>query len=486
MKQTIAEASAQGTLFNLPAGEVKAAIGASYRENAYQFETDTLNAQGRSFLEQPLGLYPSGNSSGTIKAKEVFGELLIPVIGDLPFVRNLSLELGVRYSDYNTTGGSWTYKILGDWEVNDWLRFRGGYNRAERAPNVAELFLAPEQTFAVAAGGDVCSRANTLPYSANPAVNPDAAQVEALCRVLMTRSGDPDAPTDFYNNPQPTGQAFVFPTLRGNANVTPEKADTWTVGAVIRSPLQSPWFNRLRVSIDYYNIKVTDAIGAQSVDIAQRQCFDPGFNPTYDPNSPLCAGIGRNTVGTLGNVITTFLNNGRFKTSGIDVQLDWSVPMGPGQINLNSVFNYLLEMKSAELPTLPLIDYVGSLGPTNNGLNGGSFEWKLFTSLGYTWNGHSIGIQWQHLPSVTTEAEAVTPGLYQDIDSYDNFNLNGTYSITENLVFRFGVENLFNKRPTTASRLVNPPPGVPEGTALPSVYYDVIGRRYYAGIKATF
>jgi len=486
MSQTIWEANLQGTVVELPAGPLKAAIGASYRRNAYEFETDTLNSQGRSFLEQPLGLYPSGNSEGTIKAKEVYGELLVPVIGDLPIVQNLSLELGARYSDYNTTGSSWTYKILGDWQVNDWLRFRGGYNRAERAPNVAELFLAPEQTFAVAAGGDVCSRENTLPWSANPA-NANGAQVEALCRVLMERSGDPTADETFYDlTAQPTGFAYVFPTLAGNPTLKPEKADTWTVGAVINSPFQSEMFRRMRLSVDYYNIKVKDAIGAQSVDIAQQQCFDASFNPTLDPDNPFCKGIGRNTVGTLGNVITTFYNNGRFKTSGVDVQLDWSAPVGPGQLSLNSVFNYLITMKSAELPTLPLVDYVGTLGPTNNGLNGGSYEWKLFTTLGYSWNGHSLNLQWRHLPSVNVESEARSPGLYKKVSAYDMFNLSGTVGLTGNLVLRFGVENLFNNKPSLVGRLKNPPPGQVAGGNFNAQFYDTLGRRYYMGFKANF
>ena len=487
MKQDIWEANAQGSLFNLPAGALQAALGVSYRENKYDFQTDTLNAQGRSFLEQPLGLYPSGNSNGRIVSHEAYGELLVPVLKDVPFIQSLNLELGVRYSDYNTTGGSWTYKVLGDWEVNDWLRIRGGYNRAERAPNVAELFLAPEQTFAVSSGGDLCSRSNSMPYSANPAKNSNAAGVEALCRVLMARSGDPTAATNYYDlTAQPVGAAFVFPTLKGNPNLRPEKADTWTAGAVINSPFENALFNRMRLSIDYYNIKVTDAIGAQSVDIAQRQCFDTAFNPTLSADNPFCAGIGRNTVGSLGNVQTTFFNNGRFQTSGLDVQLDWTVPAGPGQVSLNSVFNYLIEMKSAELPNLPLIDYVGTLGPSNNGLNGGSYEWKLFTTLGYSLDGKSISLQWQHRPSVNVESEAVAPGLYQKVKAYDLFNLNTSWEVVDGTTLRFGVDNLFDKRPPLTSRLITAPAGQVQGGSYNAQFYDTIGRRFYIGLKTAF
>jgi iron complex outermembrane receptor protein len=489
MHQTIWEGDVTGTLFTLPAGDLKTALGASYRSNNFRFENDTLTTQGRSFLEQSIGLYPSGNSRGKINVSEFYGELLIPVLKDIPFIQELNLEVGGRLSDYNTTGNSYTYKILGDWKINDYIRVRGGYNRAERAPNVAELFLAPEQTFAVAPGGDVCSRLNGASYSANPGTNPtNAARVEALCRVLMARTG-PNGARQFYDsgNVQPTGPSFVFPTLTGNANLKPETADTWTAGVVLSSPFESAMLRRLRLTVDYYNIKVNDAIGAQSVDIAQRQCFDTAFNPTLDANSPLCSAINRNDVGSLGNVLTTFLNNGRFRTSGIDATLDWSFPVGPGQFNLNSSFNYLLNMKSAELASLPLVDYAGTLGPSQNGLNGGSYEWRLFTTVGYSIGGNSLSLQWRHLPSVDVETKAIQPNTpFVGYPAYDMFNLLGSVAVNQDLVFRFGVENLLDKAPPLGNINTAPTAGNLSGGAYNAQFYDVLGRRFYIGAKAKF
>jgi outer membrane receptor protein involved in Fe transport len=492
MQQTVWEGNTQGTLFALPAGDLKAAVGATYRSNKYTFENDTLTTQGRSFQEQALGLYPAGNASGRIEVKEVYGELLIPLLHDIPAIQELSLELGGRISDYNTTGKSYTYKILGDWKVTDWLRLRGGYNRAERAPNIAELYLAAEQNFSAAPGGDACSKANTLAYSANPTTNPtNAARVEALCRILMRRSGDPTAETQYYDigATQPVGPLNVFPTLTGNANLRPETADTWTGGIVVSSPFDNDLLRRLRLTVDYYNIKVSDAIGDQSVDIVQRQCFDTAFNPTLDANSPLCAGVNRNTNGGLGNVIRTFFNNGRFRTSGVDVQLDWQIPLGPGQVNLNSVFNYLIEMKSAELDVLPLVDFAGTLGPLQNGLNGGSYDWRLFTTLGYNINGNSLALQWRHLPSVDVEAAAANPATtFVGYPSYDLFNLIGSAAITRDVVLRFGVENLFDKAPPLGN--INSAPnaaaGQLSGGQFNAQFYDIIGRRFYIGAKAKF
>src|SRR5690606_25701817 len=134
----------------------------------------------------------SGNVDAGLNVRAVYGELLIPILADIPGIQALNLEIGGRISDFSTTGTSYTYKVLGDWEVTDWLRFRGGYNRAERAPNIAELFLAAQQTFAGNSAGDPCSLANPLAFSANPA-NANGNRVEAVCRIQMEATGNPDA-----------------------------------------------------------------------------------------------------------------------------------------------------------------------------------------------------------------------------------------------------------------------------------------------------
>ena len=417
VKQSIWEANATGSLFELPAGPLQVAIGASYRDTHYSFLNDTLTTQGRSFQDQALGIYPSGNSTGDINVKEVYGELSVPILKDT-FIKDLSLELGGRISDYNTTGTSYTYKALADLAITDWIRFRGGYNRAERAPNIAELFLAPQQTFAGNTAGDPCAVRNPQPWSANPTMNPtNAANVQAVCRVLMEQTGNVNADDFFYqqdaggnyvngaNNNSTFG--FAFPTLLGNASLRPEKADTWTAGVVLSSPFATPILSRLRLSVDYYNIKVSNAIGPQSIAVALQQCFDVGLNPLVatDPtaaaNTAFCQNVPRNADGgVLGNVTTTYVNNGRFRTDGIDAQLDWGVDVGPGTLSTNVVFNYLLHFKSAGLPTLPMVDYAGTFGTVDNGLNGAAYRWKLLANLGYKVGPASIGLQWQHLPSI--------------------------------------------------------------------------------------
>src|SRR6185312_8134763 len=110
----------------------------------------------------------------------------------------------------------------------------------------------------------------------------------------------------------------------------------------------------------------------------------PTFNPTFDVNSPFCLGINRVADdGALGNILLTYLNTGNFETSGVDATIDWAADLGPGRFSVNSLVSYLISLKSRELPNDPLVEYAGSLGPQQNQLNAGSFDWRMFNTFSY-------------------------------------------------------------------------------------------------------
>jgi len=503
MQQTNWEANATGTLFALPAGDLRTAVGASYRRNRFSFTNDTLSTQGQSFLDQVAGLYPSGNSKGAITVKEIYGELLVPVLKDLPLIKSLELELGARSSDYSTTGNSFTWKALADWQVTDWLRVRGGYNKAERAPNIAELFQAPQQSFITLARGDACSSTNNLlPYGAGPANTTNRATVRAMCETLMNAI-DPTTAAQFYSGTQAAGSTTGFVTSIGNANIQPEKATTWTIGGVLTAPSESAWLRSLRLSVDYYNLKIEDAIGAETGDFIQQKCFDVAFNPTLSTGSAACQAVVRNVgIGSIGNLTGLYQNFGRIKTSGIDAQLDYALDLQdtiglPGRFTFSSVFSYLIKLKTADFPTNPLVDFAGTLGTTQNGLNnGGGYRWKFFNTYGYALDNFRFAIQWQHLPATKASAYATNPNTTTyGAPAYDLFNFNGSVTITENATLRFGVDNLFDKAPPLIN--YNTAPVAANGELRGGTYgsassssagqaYDVLGRRYFVGASFKF
>lgn len=507
MVQSVWEANFEGKVVDLPAGEVRTAVGATYRENEYIFLEDNIKERNSTFNDQVLGIYPARSIDESINSKEVYGEISIPLIHDTPAIQLLELVGGARYSDSSRTGGSWTWKVEANWEVTDWLRFRGGYNKAERAPNIGELHSLT-QNFGLLTGGDACSTGNPFSYSANPA-NPNGAAVRALCVALMDKTQIPGQPLNsvlFYGNGLPPGDpnyiapspgstststaaGFAFPYFVGNPNLKAESAKTITVGAVISSPFDGVLGN-LRLAIDYYNIKVDDAIGLQSGQTLQQLCLDAAFNPTFDPNSFFCNNFARGTGGGIGAVQLAYTNTGAFKTEGIDAQLDWSMDLGPGRLSLNAIVNYLISLKSSpfwsgipEESRAPFVEYAGTFLAPDSGLsNNGAFRWKTFTTVNYGWDSFNVGLQWQHLPAIDSGTTNTGYG------SYDLFNLNTSYGVTEDVTIRFGVDNLFDKAPLfgNANPLANPAAFQLSGGMLNVNNYDAMGRRFFLGANLRF
>jgi outer membrane receptor protein involved in Fe transport len=557
-RQTIVETNLQGKLLDLPAGELRAAIGASYREEAYSLQNETLGTAGRSFLDQAIGIYPSANTNGSYTTKEVYGELLIPLFHDIPGVQHFNLEVGGRMSDYSTTGTSYTYKILGDWQVTDWLRFRGGFNRAERAPNIAELQLAPQQAFRSDPTGDLCSTRLQHPSSADPATNSGgqsgALDVQAVCLALMSRDNGSRVlatdPTNYYNwfgTPGPTPGSVVQNTgafqaagpgagfgyavgnqyYREHIDATtpalkPEQANTWTAGVVIQSPIQTGLLSRLQLSVDYWNITINDPIGLASAGGALQRCIDPKYNPLVSGASAgatdsagldtpasqaaadaaiqaaACQAVYRNpsqanfsNYGQLNTarIYTTYTNDGLVKLSGIDANLNWSTDVGPGTLFLGLNGTYMLHFLVADQNGQTPIEYVGTEGTGLKGLNfGASVRWKLLGNIGYTYKGFNLSLQWQHTPATEDAGEAFAHTDNTGTSSYDLFNINGSYQVTDNLRLRFGIDNLFNKAPELSycdADLSNNAAGAVEGCSF-SYFQDQQGRRFSLGANVKF
>lgn len=512
MQQTIWEANTQGKLIALPAGDLRVSGGATYRKNKYVFLEDTLKTANSGFLDQALGIYPANNINASISSKEVYGEASVPLLHNLPFIKLLELDAGIRYADSSITGGSTTWKIEGNWEVTDWLRFRATYNKAQRAPNMGELYSFT-QNFGLLTGGDACSTGNPFSYSANPA-NANGNAVKALCKALMDKTRIPGQPLNsdsFYGNGLPTtdpnyiapsagslststAPGFAFPYFVGNPTLKAENAKTLTVGGVITSPFESALFHRLRVSLDYYNISVMDAIGLQSGQTLQQLCLDKAFNPTFDPNTFFCNNFQRGTGGGIGAVQLAYTNTGAFKTAGLDAQVDWNVDLKeaglgvPGSFGINSVFNYLFTLKSSPfysgIPTAsqtPFREYAGTVLAPDSGLSAnGQYRWKLFTTFSYSIDILRVGLQWQHLPAI---ASGTTNTGFA---AYDLFGLNGAVRVTRDVSVRLGVDNLFDKAPPFGNANPNPVyPGL-AGGAYSVNNYDIVGRRFYFGLSTKF
>jgi outer membrane receptor protein involved in Fe transport len=521
VKQNNVEANLQGGLFDLWAGQVRFAIGADYRENSFEYLPDP-NLDQQSIVQTVVGLFGSNESLGRTGVKEAYGELLVPLLNDYPFVKKLNLELGARYSDYNWSGGNppasggtsaWTYKILGDWTVTDWLTVRGGYQKATRAPNVAELFSGQVQSVVVAPGsGDPCSSTfSQASYGVGPN-NTNAANKAAaakLCHFLIdpviapAGSYDPATYVGLFGGNFPLDIAI----FQGTPTLKSESAITKTLGFVLRSPVTSPWISRTSLSVDYYNVSISGGIATVLPQLSYQQCFnaDGKSNPAFSNASatgaelfaanPYCAFILREPgTGFSRSSLAPYVNLGGIKTSGVDLQLDWGLDFRdagiglPGSVSLNFVMSWLNRYAYQASPTGDFVNYAGTSGNATTG--GPQFRYKTFTTFTYAQGPVSVGVRWQHLPSIKSSDIVTNPAsVLQGAGAYDRLDLFAGWRVNETYQLRAGVDNLFDRDPPvfgadpTLSTTRN---GNAAGVTLPGGVYDLLGRRYYVGVKARF
>ena len=457
--QQVASASFTGLLgeygIKSPLAEdgINIALGAEYRRDAldlktdYAFTTGDLTGQGA----------PTVSTSGSYKVTELFGEIDIPLIQD-GFVQNLSFNGGYRYSHYKVSNGRTfntdTFKLGVDLAPVSDIRIRAGYNRAVRVPNIQELF-AP-QIVALDGTTDPCAGEDTI--------SPACAQQGLV-------AGTPLNPASQYNG-----------LIGGNPDLTPEKSTTKTVGVV----LQPRWIPGLTASVDWFDIKVKNAIRQFGADAILAACGDGVSNA--------CDLVNRNPAGSLwlspdGYVIDTNQNVGGVQTRGFEFNGNYSTEIGnAGRVSVNFV-GTLLDKYSVDNGLTEEYDCTGYYGPTCGVPRP---KWRHKARVSYTMtNGVGLSVQWRHLSSATVEflnpsssLAGRTNTLDDKLKSMDYFDLTLTADLGKNLTWRLGATNLFDKDPplvtqaACASVFCN-------GNVYPGTY-DSLGRYVFTGITMNF
>ncbi|HEY4275306.1 MAG TPA: TonB-dependent receptor [Rhizomicrobium sp.] len=477
LTQDVLNADIQGTVFTLPAGDVKFALGADYRNISFQFKPDAAVQTG-----DPFTFNPQAPTQGASAVREVFGEALIPIVKDVPFFQNLNLDVAARYSDYVLSGGTNTYKGDIDWEVVNGFRLRGGYERAVRAPSVNELFSGNSTYYANrtpsgSGAGDPC---DTRLRGSNPALL-------ALCAA----SGLPAALLPTYS----TNDNQVPAIASGTTTLRPEKADTMTAGMVYQPEIDSPWFQNASISVDYYNIRLRDAIAQLDFNTVVNKCYNlDGTNPSYSNSNFFCQLLGTRsqTNGQMVNVSTPYANTGGYKTSGIDIEANWVTDIGEatgwgsdaGTMSWDIVANYLNSFKQQILPGAPWVE----LGQTDIGgfVNStatlGPFpKYQTNTRVTYHNFGADLSLRWRMIGGmrdacVTTNNCGALGVPGQGVANY--FDATIGYSLpTTDTRFSLVINNLFDRTPSQ----VGANPGNTN-----SALYPVLGRTYLLTVDQKF
>ncbi|MEO6552657.1 MAG: TonB-dependent receptor [Croceibacterium sp.] len=471
--QKIVEGTVQGKLFSLPAGPVKFALGADHRVVDFDYQPDSALIASDTIPYDAVTA-----ASGKQSVSEAFGELLVPLLADQPFAKELSLDLGYRYSKYDKFAGAHTWKADVSWAPIDALRFRGGYSVAIRAPSLLDLFgpktVGQFQIGLTPGSGDPCDVRTVFRTGAN------GAKVQALC----IAQGLPAAIASSYTY----GSSTAGGTSGPNGLLTPEKADTWSIGAVITPKIAGPLLRDLQLSIDYYNIKIGNAIGSLAlIDILPR-CFnsDGVSNPGYSLVNPYCDRITRDpATGSIANGIEGLFNFATYSLDGIDTQINWRIGLDAfgasstaGRIEIGSVVSYLRNYKVAGLLGSPTLNYAGSTGFASVGPDISHPSWKANTSLTYANGGFGVTGRWRYIGAMVNSDKVANPAsIKAGVPAYNYFDLNAHYTFDERYTLGAGVTNIGDKDPPFI-----------DGAFLTTdaAAYDVIGRRWFVSLKAKF
>ncbi len=480
LTQTQAQLQINGKLFDLGAGPVQVAVVGGYRENTYSYAPDsdvTVNS----------GFAPGGNveafvvqlpvSRKAINVKELAGQIDIPLLSDKPFFQELAVGAAARVSDYSVSGTVTSYEADARWRPTDNLLFRGSYQRAVRAPNIAELFSPPQGAqLAIgtppAALGDPCDVRSTARTGAN------GASVANLC----VAQGVPAGVISTYQ----FGTTATGQLIPGSTAITPEKANTFNVGFVFNAPRSSGILGDFSVSVDYYNIKIRNVISPVPGLTVLSGCYNlDGSNPTYSAANANCQLIQRDANGQLVSVSTPYRNLGSLKTDGIELQVHWGVPASflseSGKLYVDTAIGYLNNYKVQLLPGAAFLDYTGI---SNGSAQEGSVppratpRWKALTTFGYKSEAFSMGLRWRYQNALADVSKVNTPNnVAIGVAAYATWDMFASFNVGKTFELRMGVNNMFNRGlPFVASNQ----------TSTDTAQYDLIGRAYYAGFKIKF
>ncbi|MBL8268785.1 TonB-dependent receptor domain-containing protein [Steroidobacter sp.] len=437
----VAAATLSGQLFDLPAGPLAFSFGAEWRYASSKFVPDEFLRSG-----DVVGFNPGLPTEGDVTAKEVFGELRIPILTGLPFVDNLAANAAFRRSDYDLegVGDVWTYLYGLDWRLNETVAFRGQFQRAIRAPNVADLFGGLRQS--VEPATDPCSDKQ-----------PASARTDAV-RALCIASGVPAASV-FGGGVQPN---TIIPALfGGNPNVGEEESDTRTFGVVL-TPSILP---KLAVTLDYFDITLDGAIAQLGGGL--NNTLNLCYNIIQDINSEFCQAINRNPV--TGEISVPFYaeirqaNTGGLATSGFDLIARYGFDFGWGlfgngsELNISTAWTRTDEFTLTPVQAFPNVKNrcVGSYGTT---CGEPIPEFKGVTR--FTWiNGPlSLSLRHRYIDDVTVDRyllplrSGATPPTYADLvnpklRAYNYLDFSFSFDVGKSVEIFGGVNNLLDDDP---------------------------------------
>lgn len=483
-KQTSAELTVGGDVFDLPAGPVKVALGVHLRR-------DSINdTPGEHTLADNIwGSTTSGITAGFQRTREAFGEIEIPILQDAPIARSLTFSGAARvtstYAERDFDGasdsdkGNWTYKLAGNWQVTDWLRLRATYGTSFRSPALFEQFLADESGF-LGQGIDPCIRWE----------DSDNAEIRQNC-----------ASQGIPGNYAGAGSSLETFSGGGVGVLDPETSKAKTF-SVIFTPQSWLWEGgRFSFTVDYIDIKVRD----QVTQLGAANILSGCYTSEDFPNDPLCELFERAPAGAPNqfNILTVrdaFVNIDTQHNKGLDFTTRFRQDLGNlGTLSVLGQLTYQLKDEFTLFQGITTED------------NGEVGDPKWIGDLNITWSKAPFTVTYglqvisktndlEDLEDIggasltennclaTAAAFALRGGPYCPVYKLPRVayhSVSAEIEATKDFTFLFGVSNLFDKKPPLVSTVGTPISAFAQVPLLAS-YYDYYGRRFFVSAKAKF
>jgi iron complex outermembrane receptor protein len=408
-------AIANGPLFAVPGGSVKAAVGYEHMQD--NFQRRTTNATTYVFQDP---------TSYTQKVDSVFGELQVPIVGsanEMSFLNELSLSASARYDKYSDFGDTFNPKFAATLRPVEWIAIRGNWGKSFTAPSPVDQL------------GVLASAVATVPAA-----------------FLRTPPGVTAGPGEVG--------LFVSGTAPG---LQPQKATNWSVGVEI----EPPFVSGLTLNASYYNIDLSGTIGrpVTSADLTDYYANFPQlysvrptgqelaayltqFNPANfnftvaNPTSTAQALItaGGVTTPVLVSLDTRSRNLGTAKLDGIDFSANYVIDTSFASFDASASGNYRLSQKSRALPSLPVADDLAFNTPV----------FRMQGTLGTTIGGLRAQVTWNHTSGYkrgTVEFGQTKVSAFDAINLFFKYDVKSDSALMSDLSFTLNVQNLFDVDP---------------------------------------
>lgn len=456
-------ASVDGDLFRLPAGAVKASVGVEWRREKLDTWDDPDTAKLSTIIFAPgmdFALHPDFHHKRD--TAEAFAELVVPVLADLPFARKLQVEGAYRYSDYSDNESTDTWKAGLTWSPVRDLTFRGTKSHSIRVPNFGELYT-PISFSTYGKIDDPCS-------SAYVTLKPNRA---ANCAATVPGVKFP-VPYPNLNVP------IVY--SGGNPDLAPETSNSFTYGVVF----QPRFLRNFDMTVDYWDIKVDNAITSLGYTTLMNNCVDAAGGP----DQAYCKYVIRNPAGTrdtdgtliegsVKEVRTQFANLAGQRVRGIDVSARYRREVGPGMLRLTFAGTKLLEQTTISEKGKAGIDYSGQWNyPT----------YKATLTTSYDLGQFTFGLNSRYVSkskySVTSSDEY---NEFPNVRAFVYKDVVVTWRSKKNFDVSLGVKNIddYGVPPAIQDTAISPH-GTGDGRNIGPAYYDAIGRYFFLKVDAKF